>query len=53
MLIGGPRTALGDIGVPGIADAPRLVIEQTTTLGADILFHARFDREESDVHGTD
>ena len=52
VLIGGPRTALGDIGVPSIAGAPRLVIERTTRLGADTLFHARFDREESDVHGT-
>lgn len=52
VLLGGPRTALGDIGVPGIAEAHRLVLTETLPLGADTLFHARFTREESDVHGT-
>lgn len=39
-LLGGPRVALGDIGVTDIAGIKRLRITETVTLGADILFRA-------------
>lgn len=40
-LIGGPRLALGDIGVGTIGDARELRITAVETLGADILITAR------------
>jgi diaminohydroxyphosphoribosylaminopyrimidine deaminase/5-amino-6-(5-phosphoribosylamino)uracil reductase len=36
-LLGGPRTALGDIGVASIGDIRRLEIESVQTLGDDLL----------------
>lgn len=39
-LLGGPRVALGDIGVADIAEIKRLRVTETVTLGADILFRA-------------
>ncbi len=40
-LIGGPRTAIGDIGVGTIADARRLEIRDVRRLGEDLLVVAR------------
>jgi diaminohydroxyphosphoribosylaminopyrimidine deaminase / 5-amino-6-(5-phosphoribosylamino)uracil reductase len=40
-LIGGPMTALGDIGVTTIADQKRLVVTAIDRLGDDILISAR------------
>ncbi|WP_295839068.1 bifunctional diaminohydroxyphosphoribosylaminopyrimidine deaminase/5-amino-6-(5-phosphoribosylamino)uracil reductase RibD [uncultured Microbacterium sp.] len=37
VLLGGSRLALGDIGVPTIADARRLVVASLQTLGDDLL----------------
>ncbi|MFP7759677.1 bifunctional diaminohydroxyphosphoribosylaminopyrimidine deaminase/5-amino-6-(5-phosphoribosylamino)uracil reductase RibD [Marisediminicola sp. LYQ85] len=41
VLLGGDRLALGDVGVPGIADARRLAVERLEILGDDILLVAR------------
>ncbi len=40
-LIGGPKTALGDIGVGNIAEAHRLEIFEIQQLGSDIFLRAR------------
>ncbi|KQQ21164.1 bifunctional diaminohydroxyphosphoribosylaminopyrimidine deaminase/5-amino-6-(5-phosphoribosylamino)uracil reductase [Rathayibacter sp. Leaf299] len=40
-LLGGPRLALGDIGVAGIADARRLRLHSVEVLGDDLLVTAR------------
>ena len=39
-LLGGPRTALGDIGVASIGEIRRLEIESVQTLGDDLLIVA-------------
>lgn len=44
VLLGGPRTATGDIGVATIADAVRLETVETVALGADLLLRARVVR---------
>ncbi len=41
ILIGGPKLALGDIGVPGISDAINLRITEQKMLGSDIFIRAR------------
>jgi diaminohydroxyphosphoribosylaminopyrimidine deaminase/5-amino-6-(5-phosphoribosylamino)uracil reductase len=41
VLIGGPRLALTDIGVPSIGEARRLVVDEWQPLGADLLVVAR------------
>ncbi|MGK9220679.1 MULTISPECIES: bifunctional diaminohydroxyphosphoribosylaminopyrimidine deaminase/5-amino-6-(5-phosphoribosylamino)uracil reductase RibD [unclassified Microbacterium] len=40
-LLGGPRLALGEIGVPTISRQRRLAVEQVDTLGSDLLVVAR------------
>lgn len=40
-LIGGPQLAIGDLGVPTIADQKRLVITAVDRLGEDVLITAR------------
>ncbi|SJN13461.1 Diaminohydroxyphosphoribosylaminopyrimidine deaminase / 5-amino-6-(5-phosphoribosylamino)uracil reductase [Leucobacter sp. 7(1)] len=39
-LLGGPRLALGDLGIPSIADISRLRVTHTAQLGADLLIKA-------------
>ncbi|RFA11067.1 riboflavin biosynthesis protein RibD [Subtercola boreus] len=41
VLIGGPRLALGDLGVPSLPDARRLVIDSVDMLGDDVRIVAR------------
>ncbi|MDQ0743846.1 diaminohydroxyphosphoribosylaminopyrimidine deaminase/5-amino-6-(5-phosphoribosylamino)uracil reductase [Clavibacter sp. B3I6] len=41
VLLGGPRTATGDLGVPSMPDAHRLTLISTTRLGDDLLVTAR------------
>ncbi|MET1053222.1 MAG: bifunctional diaminohydroxyphosphoribosylaminopyrimidine deaminase/5-amino-6-(5-phosphoribosylamino)uracil reductase RibD [Mycetocola sp.] len=41
VLLGGPRTALTDIGVGSISDARRLTVDSVHTLGDDLLVVAR------------
>ena len=41
LLIGGPRVAVGDLGVPTLADAHRFTITGVEVLGDDILITAR------------
>ncbi|KTR51905.1 MULTISPECIES: bifunctional diaminohydroxyphosphoribosylaminopyrimidine deaminase/5-amino-6-(5-phosphoribosylamino)uracil reductase RibD [Curtobacterium] len=41
VLLGGPRTAIGDVGVGSIGDRRQLDITSTTTLGPDLLVRAR------------
>ena len=48
VLIGGPKLALTDIGVPSIGDARRLVVDEWLPLGADLLVLAR----PADAEGT-
>ncbi|WP_261164961.1 bifunctional diaminohydroxyphosphoribosylaminopyrimidine deaminase/5-amino-6-(5-phosphoribosylamino)uracil reductase RibD [Microbacterium sp. Marseille-Q6965] len=47
VLLGGPRTALDDIGVETIGAARRLVVESMVPLGADVLFEARLHEGDS------
>ncbi|WP_066522285.1 bifunctional diaminohydroxyphosphoribosylaminopyrimidine deaminase/5-amino-6-(5-phosphoribosylamino)uracil reductase RibD [Curtobacterium ammoniigenes] len=44
ILLGGPYSAVADIGVGTIADRTRLIVVSTTTLGPDLLIRARIDR---------
>lgn len=44
VLLGGPRTALDDLGVGSMDDRLRLTIASSTELGPDLLFRARIDR---------
>lgn len=44
VLLGGPRTALDDLGVGSMDERVRLTITSTTELGPDLLFRARVDR---------
>ncbi|MDQ0644827.1 bifunctional diaminohydroxyphosphoribosylaminopyrimidine deaminase/5-amino-6-(5-phosphoribosylamino)uracil reductase RibD [Microbacterium murale] len=53
VLLGGGRLALTDIGVPTIAAARRLTIEEWVPLGADMLAIARFEDDESDDDESD
>jgi len=48
-LIGGPRTALTDVGVPTIADQHRLSVDALERLGSDLLVVAR-PLPESESH---
>ena len=41
VLLGGPRTAIGDVGVGSIADRRQLDVTSTTTLGPDLVVRAR------------
>ncbi len=41
VLLGGPRTALGDVGVGTIGDRHQLDVTSTTSLGPDLLVRAR------------
>ncbi|MDF2443806.1 MAG: diaminohydroxyphosphoribosylaminopyrimidine deaminase [Subtercola sp.] len=41
VLIGGPRLALGDLGVPSLPDARRLVIDSVDPVGTDVRIVAR------------
>jgi diaminohydroxyphosphoribosylaminopyrimidine deaminase/5-amino-6-(5-phosphoribosylamino)uracil reductase len=41
VLLGGPRVALGDVGVGSIGDRRRLDVLSTTSLGPDLLVRAR------------
>lgn len=41
-LLGGPRTALGDLGIGSIHDATELDIREVRRLGADLAIHALF-----------
>ncbi|MBT2503023.1 bifunctional diaminohydroxyphosphoribosylaminopyrimidine deaminase/5-amino-6-(5-phosphoribosylamino)uracil reductase RibD [Curtobacterium sp. ISL-83] len=41
VLIGGPRVALGDLGVGSISERRRLDVASTTSLGPDLLVRAR------------
>jgi diaminohydroxyphosphoribosylaminopyrimidine deaminase/5-amino-6-(5-phosphoribosylamino)uracil reductase len=41
VLLGGPRVALGDIGVGSMRDRLRLDVLSTTSLGPDLLVRAR------------
>ncbi|WP_234661181.1 bifunctional diaminohydroxyphosphoribosylaminopyrimidine deaminase/5-amino-6-(5-phosphoribosylamino)uracil reductase RibD [Agromyces marinus] len=50
-LIGGPRTAVGDLGVATIADAPRLRISDLVRLGDDVLVVARPAHPETPTPG--
>lgn len=49
-LLGGPRLALGDIGVTGIAGAHRLRLHSVEVLGDDLLVTARPDSPGSPAH---
>lgn len=40
VLLGGPRTAIGDIAVPSIGDAVRLSVDEVIPLGDDLLVRA-------------
>ncbi|MFT4232407.1 MAG: dihydrofolate reductase family protein, partial [Leucobacter sp.] len=42
-LLGGPRLALGDIGVAGMPGIKRLRVSRTVHLGADLLVEAEID----------
>lgn len=44
-IIGGPRTAIGDVGISTIDDALRLSIESTSTLGDDLLIVATLKKK--------
>ena len=44
-IIGGPRTAIGDVGINTIDDALRLSIESTHTLGDDLLIVATLKKK--------
>jgi diaminohydroxyphosphoribosylaminopyrimidine deaminase/5-amino-6-(5-phosphoribosylamino)uracil reductase len=44
VLLGGPRLALGDIGVGSMRDGLRLDVLSTTELGSDLLIRARTSR---------
>jgi diaminohydroxyphosphoribosylaminopyrimidine deaminase / 5-amino-6-(5-phosphoribosylamino)uracil reductase len=44
-LLGGPRTAVGDVGVAGIGDAVALRTAEVLPLGPDLLIRARVVRE--------
>lgn len=48
VLLGGDRLALTDIGVPTIAAARRLTVEEWVPLGADLLAVARFEEEDNE-----
>jgi diaminohydroxyphosphoribosylaminopyrimidine deaminase/5-amino-6-(5-phosphoribosylamino)uracil reductase len=47
VLLGGPRTALDDIGVATIGGARRLVVDRTVPLAADVLYEARLHEGDS------
>lgn len=47
MLLGGPRTAVTDLGIPTIAQAYRLALVDVRPLGADLLVTARPEGEEA------
>lgn len=49
-LLGGPRLALGDIGVAGIAEAHRLRVRSVEILGDDLLVTARPGSPASRAH---
>ncbi|MFZ8758087.1 bifunctional diaminohydroxyphosphoribosylaminopyrimidine deaminase/5-amino-6-(5-phosphoribosylamino)uracil reductase RibD [Microbacterium sp. HMH0099] len=51
VLLGGSRLALGDIGVPTIADARRLRVTRIETLGDDLLVVAHPHETTPDPHG--
>lgn len=46
MLIGGPRVAVGDLGIPTLSDARPLTITGVENLGPDLLISARVARPE-------
>lgn len=46
VLLGGPRTALDDLGVGSMGEALRLDVASTTTLGPDLLIRARPTKAE-------
>lgn len=48
LLLGGPRVAVGDLGIPTLADARPLVITGVEQLGPDLLITARVARDEPD-----
>lgn len=52
LLLGGPRTVIGDLGIAGIADARRLRLTHVERLGADVHVTARPDTaaDEQDAH---
>lgn len=47
VLLGGPRVALGDLGVGSISERRRLDVLSTTSLGPDLLVRARPQRSET------
>lgn len=52
MLLGGSKTALGDIGVRSMPDAIELTQATTTPLGNDVLVHARVVYPRASAEGT-
>jgi diaminohydroxyphosphoribosylaminopyrimidine deaminase/5-amino-6-(5-phosphoribosylamino)uracil reductase len=47
MLLGGPRTAVTDLGIPSMSAAYRLAMTEVRPLGADLLVTARPNGGES------
>lgn len=48
-LLGGPKLALGDLGIPNISGIKRLRTRRTVQLGADLLFIATIVPEEEGI----
>ncbi len=47
LLLGGPRTAVTDLGIPSMSQAYRLAVTEVRPLGADLLVAARPDTGEN------